>query len=400
MKNIVTLALAGAVTLGAASQPAAQAQIPVSTAGELAAIGQNEESLAGSYVLTNDLTLENWIPVGGIDDRDGKGFCGTFDGSGHTVTITGFGDIGGGIAVGLFGAVEDEGVIKNLRVTGDIGYTATRKNLLHIGGIAGLNRGKIMCCCADIALKGEVRVTGKGEKVKGLYSYETGVYCGGIAGVNIGLVNDCHSAGSVSASGGVINIAGGIAGGNGQLTKGGFGIGAGPGGVGVSVSAGDMTVTDAVGNCYSTASVSADSAEKGGLMCIAGGIAGRNYTTGTVQYCVALNGEVTANGNSNLFSTPISVMMPYIAPIAFNSFYDRDMVITRYKNGKPEKPRGYAEKNAVALSTMQEQSWWSYPDGLTPKERLRRFGFSFGGDETAPWVWNEQDKRPVLYWEQ
>lgn len=378
---------------------AAQAQTRITNAAELAAIGQNTESLKGSYILTNDLTLENWLPIGGIDDRDGTGFSGTFDGGGHTVTITGLGDAGGGIALGLFGSIDEGGMVKNLRVAGNVGYTATRKNMLYIGGIAGVNQGTILCCCSDIILNGVIKVDGKGEKVKTFTGFETSICGGGITGVNLGLINDCYSTGSVSVSGGIRNFAGGIAGANGKAVTGSVGISVGTGGVGVSATPGVTAASDLIRNCYSTASVSIDESTVSGIYHMAGGIAGSNNPTGTISSCVALNDRVIANGKVNIYAIPISAVTPMIASITFNSFYDQDMAITRYKNGKEEKSRGYSDKNAVAASAMQEQAWWRYPDGLTGKQQAQQFGFLFGGDEKAPWVWDAEAKRPVLYWE-
>jgi hypothetical protein len=58
---------------------AAQTPIEIYTAEELAAIGKDKNSAKGSYILMNDLILDNWTPIG---------FSGSFNGNGHTVTLS------------------------------------------------------------------------------------------------------------------------------------------------------------------------------------------------------------------------------------------------------------------------------------------------------------------------
>jgi hypothetical protein len=130
----------------------AYGQTQITTAEELAALNDSETTLTGNYILMNDLTLDNWIPVGGLDDRNDKGFSGTFDGNGHTITVTGFRNSFDNTKIGLFGAVGEKGIVKNLCVTGNVDYTCHLK-FLYIGGIAGINYGLVTCCAAKISLK-------------------------------------------------------------------------------------------------------------------------------------------------------------------------------------------------------------------------------------------------------
>jgi hypothetical protein len=384
-----------------------QAQTEIRTAEELAALSDSETSLSGDYVLINDLTLDNWTPIG-IGDSDGQGFCGTLDGNGHTVTIAGFGDSPDNTRVGLFGTIAEGGVVKNLRVAGDVDYTGSQ-TILYIGGIAGINYGWVACCASVIELKAGIKNTTT-HRLKGITWYEDGTFGGGIAGINFGTITNSYSTGSVSLKGDrTMNYAGGIAGGNGHGIKGSFGIGVGSGGVSVSVTPGTAAIGHVIENCYSTAEVfsEADMVIVGsGLMKSAtivksGGIAAHNHPTGAIIGSVSLCKTIQASAKGQ---SGISTAMP-TASIGIGNyrhslvFFGRDIVIREYKNGQERKPRKFSNKEAVSLSVTQEESWWRYPDGLTEKQRAQTFGFAFGDDEQSPWAWDDETKRPVLYWE-
>ena len=80
----------------------ASAQTKITDEAGLKAIAND---LAGSYVLTNDITLsEQWTPI--------STFTGTLDGAGHAIKGL---RIAGGSPTGLFGET-DGATIKNLRV--------------------------------------------------------------------------------------------------------------------------------------------------------------------------------------------------------------------------------------------------------------------------------------------
>ena len=86
------------------------------------------------------------------------------------------------------------------------------------------------------------------------------------------------------------------------------------------------------------------------------------------------------------------------API-FQFYYCEEIPIRRYVNDKLLETKKLSPKRAVSLSATQEESWWRLPDGLDKKEQRYIPGFPFGTDDTAPWQWDAQRKRPVLYWE-
>jgi hypothetical protein len=53
----------------------------------------------------------------------------------------------------------------------------------------------------------------------------------------------------------------------------------------------------------------------------------------------------------------------------------------------------------IPFADTQDPAWWYYPEGLTEKQQRSKFGFNFGDSEQSPWRWDENEKRPVLYWE-
>ncbi|WP_024999189.1 hypothetical protein [Prevotella falsenii] len=124
MKRTVIL-----TTLLAAVIGSAMGQTEIRTAEELAAIGTDRETLSGSYILKNDLTLDNWVPIGWMTHDGEMGFSGTFDGNSHTITINSFGPETDNRSVGLFGIIDGKGEVKNLRVAGKPTYTDGQKML-------------------------------------------------------------------------------------------------------------------------------------------------------------------------------------------------------------------------------------------------------------------------------
>jgi len=407
MKNSNTFAVLVLLLLGAGLTATAQTEIR--TAEELAAIGQDGNSLKGSYILTDDLTLDDWTPIGGLDDRDGQGFSGTFDGNGHTITIAGFCNSCDNTRIGLFGLIEKEGVVKKLCVTGNVRYTGSRK-ILYIGGIVGVNHGLVTCCVSKIVLEGTIKIAKEkpSKKVKSLSGYEDGAYGGCIAGINQGTITNCYATGSVLISGEQIaEFAGGIVGGNGEPVGGSIGISIGSGGGGVSVNQGVTKLRGAISHCYSTASVFSQTdvasvvsgITKARTVSRSGGIAAFNHPTGLINSCVSLNETIETSGKGGSQSaTPVaSIGLTYYRNP--DAYYRSDIAIHKYQDGKEQKPDKFSEKNAVAFSATQEQSWWRLPEGLTPKQQQQRFGFAFGEDEQSPWVWNDEGKCPVLYWE-
>jgi hypothetical protein len=379
----------------------AYGQTQITTAEELAALNSSETSLAGNYILMNDLTLDDWIPVGGFDDRDDRGFSGTFDGNGHTITITGFRNSFDNTKIGLFGVIGEGGVVKNLSVTGNATYTCHLKSL-YIGGIAGINYGLITCCVSGIVINGDITDEKTVKKVKSVPGYEDGAFGGGVAGINVGTITNCYSTGSILISGKRHAVyAGGIAGGNGHLVGGSIGIGfSSGGGGGISASQKAAKVSHIISRCYSTASIISNGSNNSKItptVIQSGGIVAMNRVTATTNNCVSLNKTIKANGNGSGNILLSTVLAP--SGWCYHIYYRDDIEMSKYLNGKEKKPGKRSKKDAVALSDTQDPAWWYYPEGLTEKQRNSQFGFNFGGDEQSPWIWNDKIKRPVLYWE-
>ena len=131
-------------------------------------------------VLDNDLVLESTdaLPI--------PSFGGTFDGGGHTISGL---DMEDSISpAGLFGVVQKDGVVKNLRVEGALTPSGDSQNL---GGIAGENHGTIESCTFNGSVSGKRNV-------------------GGIAGCNAatGVIRSCEASGAIFGQ----TMTGGIAG--------------------------------------------------------------------------------------------------------------------------------------------------------------------------------------------
>ena len=403
MKRIVILTALLVAVIGLA-----MGQTEIRTAEELAAIGTDRETLSGSYILMNDLTLDDWVPIGRMDHGGETPFDGMLDGNGHTITINGFStDTDNTACVGLFGLIGEKGVVKSLRITGKLTYT-DKLDILYIGAFAGVNMGLITCCVSSVDLTCEYIKSGAKTKTKHLFVYEKGQFGGCVAGINYGNISHCYSDGTIRVTQG---RAAGIAAGNGKGVKGGLGISVGSGGMSMSATPGKIPLTKkSIAFCYSTASVFGTANNKGGGLKIfvvgaANGLVSILRSESSVVYhCVALNKELEARGDGKAFAqaSPFPQAILGItgveAPI-FQFYYCEEIPIRRYVNDKLLETKKLSPKRAVSLSATQEESWWRLPDGLDKKEQQYIPGFPFGTDDKAPWQWDEQRKRPVLYWE-
>ncbi len=406
MKKIFLLTALFAAVIGSA-----MGQTEIRTAEELAAIGTDKETLSGSYILMNDLTLDDWVPIGRMDYDGETPFDGMLDGNGHTITINSFStDTDNTACVGLFGLIGEKGVVKNLRITGKLTYT-DRLDFLYIGAFAGVNMGLITCCVSSVDLTCEYIKSDAKTKTKTnrLFVYEKGQFGGCVTGVNFGNITHCYSDGAIRVAQGQ---AAGIAAGNGKGVKGGFGISVGSGGVGVGFTPGKIPLTKkSIAFCYSTASVFGTANNKGGrsvkifVVGAANGLVSILRSESSIVYhCVALNRELEARGDGK----PFALASPFPAAIlgltgvehpSFQFYYFDGMPIRRYVNGELQKPKSLSPKRAVALADTQEESWWRLPDGADKNMEKKMIAFPFGTDDTAPWQWDAQQKRPVLYWE-
>ena len=166
---------------------------PISNAGELEKIGQDNESglpIDGIYVQMSDISLENFTPIGTRE----KPFTGVFNGNGKKIsslTITGTND-----SAGMFGA--SEGTIKNVTIES----CNIDSNGASVGAIAGINMGLIENCTIT---EGKVNSAGL-QTETGFFSAVGGI-CGSVS--DKGMVKNCVNSADVSGS---YKLVGGICG--------------------------------------------------------------------------------------------------------------------------------------------------------------------------------------------
>jgi hypothetical protein len=271
VKRLSILLITVALIAGMAGCTPPSQNLEIQTWNDLDAIRDN---LRGNHILMNDLDSttagytelasptanqgKGWQPIGTTDDP----FIGTFDGQGYEIRDL-FIYRPDESDVGLFGVVDEGGVIENVGVVnGNVaGYD-------DVGGLVGYNnKGTV----TDSYYSGSV--TGNGE-VGSLVGYNdegtvtnsyssgnvTGNYnVGGLAGKNSGTVSTSYSSGSVTGD----DTVGGMVGEN----------------------------TGTVSNSYSTGNVTGDSS--------VGGLVGDN--PGTVSdsfWDTQTSGQATSDGGS------------------------------------------------------------------------------------------------------
>ena len=188
----------------------------IATVEDLMLLGDSPADYDKHFILTADIDLDPNLPGGKIfnkgviapdidpNDADFQGtpFTGVFDGNGHMIshlTIQGQG------CLGLFGKLESGVNVKNLGVV-DVNITDSG---LYLGGLAGLNSGEISVCYSTGVVHG-------GRSVGGLVGYNgiNGVITncssnctvsgfeniGGLLGNNYGWVIRCFSTGLVTGT--------------------------------------------------------------------------------------------------------------------------------------------------------------------------------------------------------
>lgn len=148
---------------------------------EWAKAAQSDPSLNCTLTADIDLTDKEWTPIGRP-----RGYTGTFDGQGHT--ITGLNISPSEDVAALFHQINGDGTVMNLQLK-DVTYNG----VTAMGGIAHGNYGTITAC----SVTGTLKNTANNGDV------------GGIAATNLGTITACWFSGTIT--GGRI---GGIAGSN------------------------------------------------------------------------------------------------------------------------------------------------------------------------------------------
>jgi hypothetical protein len=240
------------------------------------------------YVLTANITLDetnpnNWTPIGTTTP-----FTGVFSGNGFT--ITGLTITGSGNDQGMFGFIGSGGEVENLRL-----INVDVSGGVWVGGIAGDNAGVIRNCYVAGRISGNSSIGGlvgwnagtiENSYFDGTVSGDTGSI-GGIAGTNVYFVQNSYATGDVTG-----NIAvGGVAGMNRGTVENSYAIGNinGNGYVGGVVGLNEFDgITGTVKNCFFNGTVTGDFD--------VGGIVG--YNPGFVEFCYAV-GIVIGNNIGN-----------------------------------------------------------------------------------------------------
>ena len=143
-----------------------------------AAVDNGETYEGKTVVLTADIDASGttWNPIG--EKADNKSFRGTFDGNGHTVTLSIKSASGYN---GLF--CYNFGTIKNVKIAGSVETIA--KNAMYNGAVCAMNKsGAVVDSCINEAV----------------CTYAGG-YSAGVVGQNAGTVSNCINRGSVSVGG-------------------------------------------------------------------------------------------------------------------------------------------------------------------------------------------------------
>ncbi len=224
------VAQAAEIWNGGTEQPAGEGlptePYQISTAGELAWFaGQVNGGNGGIYaVLTSDIVLNDtsnwqnwetnaptniWTPIGNNTSK----YTGSFDGNGFTVSGL---YIGGGDRLGLFGYLDADGRIQNVKVIES--YVC---GTLRIGGICGQNNGGSITGCSNYGtVVGSENFTGGicGENigtVTGCYNYglvQGTQSTGGVCGMTVGggTVSGCGNLGSITGSSNVGGVCGSL----------------------------------------------------------------------------------------------------------------------------------------------------------------------------------------------
>lgn len=191
-----------------------------------AAVEEEAYNSGGVYYRVSDAFTNRDEPYPGpAIGSGGRAFAANFDGNHRTVYL----DMNDDAAdtAGLFGHVDESGIIRNLHTAGSVAISTITG---YAGGIAGVSGGRIVNCSSAAAVAG-----GEDAMLASI---------GGLAGINNGSVENCFTSGEVS--GGNWASLGGL----------------------VGMNLGDIA------NCYAAAAVSGGTATNGGGLIGADGAAG------------------------------------------------------------------------------------------------------------------------------
>jgi hypothetical protein len=138
----------------------ASAPTPVSSNTDLAKIGV-DWPLSGRYALTQNITLNDWMPLGSLTTP----FTGSFDGGGNTITIASFATtaLTDNQYIGIFAAVKGESAhnkarVKNLTIASSVNISALSTTQGQgIGLVSGYAEDAVI---SNISLSGNLSIAG------------------------------------------------------------------------------------------------------------------------------------------------------------------------------------------------------------------------------------------------
>lgn len=174
--------------------------VEIATGAEFAAFAAACARDVYSRGVTFSLTAD--IDLTGTEFAPIPYFAGTFLGNGHM--ILGLDMVRAGSRMGLFRTVAEDATVSDLHVRGAVAPTGTRE---YVGGIAGENLGTIENCSFEGTVTG-LRYVGGIVGVNGGTGTVTGCVfrgdvtaehqVGGVAGENSGLISKCENAGGIN----------------------------------------------------------------------------------------------------------------------------------------------------------------------------------------------------------
>jgi len=339
----------------------------IDSAAGLAAMA---DGLTAHYILTDDITVTAWTPIGDIISGT---FKGSLDGNGQVVTFNV--DFGTDYqCAGLFGAIGNGGKVKNLTVAGAV-TTKYNTSSANIGGIVGIlnNGGTIENCAVSASISA---TGGSNVFVGGVVGYNSGTitnsyatgavtstasgtsaHAGGVVGYNEGTITNSYATGVVtSTANGNSAYAGGVAGRNEGTITNSYAKGtvtSNTGGTSSYVYAGGVAGYNngTITNSYATGAVTST---VGGTSAYAGGIVGNNSSSGSITNCAALNGSVSAARNSGVGGTYTGRVAGDNNSTLTNNYANNAMWVNNVTvNDDGNNGTG------VGSNAISNQSWWT-----------------------------------------
>ncbi len=345
----------------------------ISSENDLLRISENPDA---NYKLGADIKINAFMPIGRreVDKNKNFSFGGTLDGNGHKITIANLCESKNLLPdenekkysyAALFANIKESGNVKNLFV--EAFFDINSSNSL-IGGIAGSNLGEISNC--QIKLSGKINgdsnfiggITGSGDNINrssAFIDFEINgnfCYAGGLTGAGAKIINS-YSSGNIKLSGTQDNLAGGI-------------------------SASSMA---SIGSCYSKVDITLS-----GSNSYAGGIAGFVEGYGTIENCVVL-GDITFQNNASANR------------IVGDFLKWENKGPGTYNPNTPEIP--FKNNYSILINEILKPDLKYDTYGLDfmynppQKSDFEKIGFKFGNNNESPWIFDNTNFVPLLYFE-